>query len=185
MLRPRFPRLLLVFLPTLLLVLTATALARSGAARPATLPSAAGGTAAPTGTQPALAQDLDQQLYLPLVVRAPVTIVEFAATVDLETGEPINPATDFDAGLDLLWVSVRLQGYAGRSMRLDFAYADGETLTGRPRSVDGDEFRFTTAYCITTDFTCDSGRLPLPVGDYTARVFIDGLQVHEAVATIR
>lgn len=70
-------------------------------------------------------------------------------------------------------------------MRLDFTFPNGESLSGSSRTIAGLDFRFTTAYCLTTAFTCDSGRVPLPSGPYTARVFVDGQQVSEAVATIR
>ncbi len=126
------------------------------------------------------------RVYLPLLARPPIITVQFAANANRETGELINPATEFDVGLDLLWVSVRLEGYApGRLMRLDFTFPNGGNLTGSSRTITGQDFRYTTAYCLTTAFTCDSGRITLPSGPYTARVFVDGRQVSEAVATIR
>ncbi len=135
---------------------------------------------------PARGQPNTTQVYLPVLARPPIVTVQFAATANRETGELLNPATEFDAGLDLLWVSVRLEGYSpGRLMRLDFTYPNGESLSGSSRTITGLDFRFTTAYCLTTAFTCDSGRVPLPSGPYTARVFVDGQQVSEAVATIR
>ncbi|MCX7789572.1 MAG: hypothetical protein N2378_02945 [Chloroflexaceae bacterium] len=134
---------------------------------------------------PARSQSASTLVYLPLIARSPIVSVTFASNANQETGELLDPRTEFAAGLDLLWVSVRLEGYAGRVMRLDFTYADGETLAGSNRSITNNDFRYTTAYCITTAFTCDRGRVALPAGPYTARVFVDGQQVYEATATIR
>ncbi len=184
MLRSSCRLLLAVLLSTLALLLAAPGRAWPTSGYAASAPIVQR-PVAPSAAQATLAQTLDQQLYLPLLARAPLASIEFADEVDPETGVPIASRSVFDAGLDLLWVSVRLEGYAGRSMRLDFTYADNETLVGQTRPVEGDDYRFTTAYCITTAFTCERGRLVLPVGRYTARVFIDGVQVQEAVATIR
>lgn len=185
MLRSSYRLLLAVLFPTLALLLAAPTRAWPTSGHPAASPSIAPRAVAPSAAQATLAQTLDQQVYLPLLARAPLASIEFADEVDPETGVPIAPRASFGVGLDLLWVSVRLEGYAGRSMRLDFTYADAETLVGQTRPVEGDDYRFTTAYCITTAFTCDRGRLVLPAGLYTARVSIDGVQVQEAVATIR
>ncbi len=185
MLRFRCRLLLAVFLPVLALLLATPTHAWPTSGHATASTPIAQRSVAPSAAQVTLAQTLDQRLYLPLLARAPLASIEFASEVDPETGVPIAPTASFNAGLDLLWVSVRLEGYAGRSMRLDFTYADDETLVGRTRTVEGDDYRFTTAYCITTAFSCERGRLVLPVGQYTARVFIDGVQVQEAVATIR
>lgn len=185
MLRLCYRLLLAMLLPALALLLATPTRAWFAPGQAAASTPIARSAVAPRPAQATLAQTLDQQLYLPLLTRAPLASVEFAAEVDPETGVPIAPTTSFDVGLDLLWVSVRFEGYAGRSMRLDFTYADNETLVGQTRIVEGDDFRFTTAYCITTAFTCERGRLVLPAGPYTVRVFIDGVQVQEAVATIR
>lgn len=134
---------------------------------------------------PARSQGNSTPVYLPFLSRPPVVSVTFAANFNRDTGELIDPGTEFASGIDLLYVSVQLQGYTGRLARLDFAFPDGQTLTGSSRTVTGNDFRFTTAYCITTAFTCERGREPLPTGPYTARVFVDGQQVFEAVATIR
>ncbi len=138
------------------------------------------------GSAPARGQSDTTRVYMPLLARPPIITVQFAADANRESGELLNPATEFDVGLDLLWVSARLEGYAtGRLMRLDLTFPDGESLTGSSRTITGQDFRYTTAYCLTTAFTCDSGRVTLPSGAYTARVFVDGQQVSEAVAIIR
>lgn len=134
---------------------------------------------------PARSQDDTTRLYLPFLARAPLVGVTFASAVNRNTGELLDPGTDFAAGLDLLWVSARLEGFAGRTLRLDLTFPDGEALAGSDRQITSNDFRYTIAYCITTAGTCDFGRLPLPAGLYTARVFVDGQQVYQAVATIR
>ncbi len=134
---------------------------------------------------PARSQDDSTRVYLPFLARPPLVGVTFASAVNRNTGELLDPGTDFAAGLDLLWVSARLQGYAGRTLRLDLTFPDGETLAGNDRQVTSNDFRYTIAYCVTTAGTCDFGRLPLPAGLYTARVFVGGQQVYEAAATIR
>ncbi|MFQ3661513.1 MAG: hypothetical protein SNJ69_03860 [Chloroflexaceae bacterium] len=134
---------------------------------------------------PARGQSVTTRVYLPLLASPPIVTIQFAADANRETGELLNPTTEFDVGLDLLWVSTRLQGYTRRQMRLDFTFPDGNTLTGSTRTVLDQDFRYTTAYCLTTAFTCERGRQTLPSGPYTARVFVDGQQVAEAVAIIR
>lgn len=134
---------------------------------------------------PARSQDDSTRVYLPFLARPPLVGITFASTINRNTGELLDPGTDFAAGLDLLWVSARLQGYAGQTLRLDLTFPDGEALAGNDRQVTSNDFRYTVAYCITTAETCASGRLTLPAGLYTARVFVDGQQVYEATATIR
>ncbi|MGQ9926670.1 MAG: hypothetical protein ACUVS4_07345 [Chloroflexaceae bacterium] len=133
---------------------------------------------------PARSADGSTGLYLPFLARPPLVSVAFASTINRGTGELLDPGTNFPVGLDLLWVSARLQGYAGRTLRLDLTFPDGETLAGNERQVTDNDFRYTIAYCITTAGTCEFGREPLPAGPYSARVFVDGQQVCQAMATI-
>lgn len=134
---------------------------------------------------PARAQGGPAPTYLPLIVRPALAAIEFATGVNPETGEPIAPGTRFPSGTDLLYVAYRLEGLQGRQYRLDFTYADGETLTGTTRTAPGNAFRNWTSYCITTGGSCTSGRVPLDPGTYTARLYVDGQLFSEGQAVIQ
>lgn len=115
----------------------------------------------------------DGPLYLPLVARPAVATLAFATGVNPESGEPIAPGTAFPGGTDLIYVAVRLEGYAGRSYRVDFAAPDGQKVTGASRSILSNDFRAAPSYCFTTS-TCELDRSPLPGGVYTVELFVDG-----------
>lgn len=124
-------------------------------------------------------------VYLPTIETPALASIRFASGVDEPTGEPIDPTTSFSLGLDLMYVVYGIYGMQGRQYRLDFTYADGETLAGETYTVPSSHYQTWDAYCLTRVGSCSAGRDVLPVGPYTARLYIDGNLFAEAQATIR
>lgn len=171
-----FRRLLL--LPALLLLLTPVAglaqppaapleaLIDERSAAPAALPAAA----------PAAPSQLDQRLALPLLHAGPAVSVVVGTDYDSATGEVAGVATSFPYGVDQLFVQTTVAGGDGLVLRQSFTFADGDVLSGVPRTVVGNApFVRTSRYCITTASTCQSGRLLLERGTYIAQVYLNDL----------
>lgn len=174
-------------LPVLLLLLAPVlvASAQPGAAVPAQAATIKTALAAPAQAAALAQTPPDQRLYLPLLAISPVVTIEFAASANQDTGELIDPNTNFASGLDLLYVSARIDGAEDRKFRLDFVFASGQLLEGDEQTVFTNSYRYTTAYCISTARTCSTGRRPLPAGTYIARIYLDGVLYKEAQAFIQ
>lgn len=125
------------------------------------------------------------QAYLPLLARPGGVTLEFATGVVSTTLEPIGATTTFPLGTDYIYVTYVIEGLQGSQYRLDFTYADGETLTGDTGTVTSNRFRDWNAYCITTSGTCSFGRVQLDPGPYIARIFINGQPRGEWQAVIQ
>lgn len=138
-------------------------------------------TASAQGDTPAEGRSV---VYLPSIQIAPAAMIEFATEINRATDEPANPAERFTQGLDLIYVAWRMQGFQGHQYRLDFTIADGRTVSGSTRTATSNDYRDWTAFCLTTAGSCESGRIPLPAGRYTAQLFIDGQLYSEREAVI-
>lgn len=169
----------LLLLPALLLLLAPVA----GLAQPPVAPAespvderAAQPPVAPAAPAPPALSQLDQRLALPLLQAGPSVSVVVGTGYDSTTGEVTGAATSFAYGVEQLFVQTTVAGGDGLVLRQSFTFADGETLGGSPRTVIGDApFVRTSSYCITTASTCQSGRLLLERGTYTAQVYLNEL----------
>ncbi len=136
--------------------------------------TSAGAPAAPPATPAARrAQADDHRIFLPAVSPGAQTgTLAFATAVDPVTVEPIDPATVFPAGTDLIYVVVHMQRYAGGSYRIVFTAPGDERLLGTDRSITSNDYRAASSYCFTVS-TCSLSRSPFPPGVYTVELIVN------------
>lgn len=125
------------------------------------------------------------RLHLPLLRRAPEVTVRFGASADPDTNEVTQPATEFAAGIQRLYIDVRVVGAQGLVFRTDAIFPSGQRIVGPNLTVRAATEFDRYFLCQTTADACGTAEVALPQGVYTVEVFLNDALVRSEQATVR